>query len=986
MIRRIMLEKKISLKTACFAFITVLVLLSVWFFGPLGRWRTEHVTGYAVHAQGQDLAGVSKELRPGLDAGSFFLAEGTHLEALRFYAAEWNELPYVMAVLYEVGADGKSSVIAKEFVSEPPVMPGWVTVPADVDTVPGTQYYVMLTAVTDRQKALASASPEERAEESAAAEAPALPESFRVGLGVPVEESAGIQASIYRSYMVSDSGEEQRASLSDTVLDGYLMLMSFTWKEKPGPFFSAALLLTAVLLGAAAAALTELLFRFRPTWNIFTTPRRFLRAVLTPLLAAAGLAACIAVWPMRLFDDRAADNLLYLCGIVITVLAALYALWHRPAEQAVRDSRKRTQAPRLAGELRCGMETLMVALVIQYGCDYMNALSDYEHMLFERRMAAAFLLMLLFSWSWERLLRKWIGAWLFCAAPTGMFWYFTHAAGLQGEDSDIQRAALRAGILVLILAVPVLLLLAGDLAGAAARGRCGGKLRLCLWYALPAAALLAALVLRRNTRWWPVLFAVAFVMLFVRYCFREDRARWFRIVSGGVCLQFVVMVVYCMAHRLFLSFIFTRFAMNFHTVTITAEYLTLVEAVVMGRFLTALRRAEGEPFRRALALCWKETALFATASVYLLFTMSRTGVIAVLVMAMVLLPAASLGRRRMQGGGSVRGGAARGAAIPGATVPGPAAMFCRRLAVFLSAMICSVLLAFPAVFTMQRILSTVNGSPRTFAIEKYPDAVLRGRHWDSMYYMCIERFAQVFGSKMLGLEEGSYDYYKGREIPVEETIGPDLNEGYLGKFSSPPPGLFLPKSRVTVRAAALLASAGGENGGARLSHEAEDDGAAGGEGVPPGAEAEDRDDYSNGRTAIWRAYLAELNMTGHDTMNAELEDGEPAVHAHNTFLQAAYDHGIPVGILFAAVLLLTFIRGAIYYSYGKDRGDPDGLLPMAAAVGFAMAGMVEWVFQFSNPLTMLLLFTAAPLLVRDGSGEKQSAGNEEESSGGNSFA
>ena len=198
---------------------------------------------------------------------------------------------------------------------------------------------------------------------------------------------------------------------------------------------------------------------------------------------------------------------------------------------------------------------------------------------------------------------------------------------------------------------------------------------------------------------------------------------------------------------------------------------------------------------------------------------------------------------------------------------------------------------------------------------------------------------------MFGFEEGEYDYYgdKGEDSGEDATsIAPYMEKNYLAKNDA-----------ISAVAIGMVADAG--DGDVTMTmpdtSSAEDTG------------SQDSQDYSNGRTEIWRAYIAQLNMTGHDDMNAVLDDGSLAIHAHNTFLQTAYDHGIPVGVYFVLLMVLTFVRAALYYirdMHGKGKGS---LIPLAVVTGFTMAGMVEWVFHLSNPLTAILFFAIAPLLI-----------------------
>ena len=112
---------------------------------------------------------------------------------------------------------------------------------------------------------------------------------------------------------------------------------------------------------------------------------------------------------------------------------------------------------------------------------------------------------------------------------------------------------------------------------------------------------------------------------------------------------------------------------------------------------------------------------------------------------------------------------------------------------------------------------------------------------------------------------------------------------------------------------------------------------------------------------IFRAYIEQLNLTGHDEMGALLPDGNLAVHAHNIYLQIAYDHGIIVGIMFLVVGAFTFIQGCIYYRRKKDEV-ACAIMPVAVITAFAMAGLVEWIFHLCHPAGFVLLLVLAPLL------------------------
>lgn len=120
------------------------------------------------------------------------------------------------------------------------------------------------------------------------------------------------------------------------------------------------------------------------------------------------------------------------------------------------------------------------------------------------------------------------------------------------------------------------------------------------------------------------------------------------------------------------------------------------------------------------------------------------------------------------------------------------------------------------------------------------------------------------------------------------------------------------------------------------------------------------DDPMNGRGEIFMLYLKELNLFGHKNMTIETTY-QTYSHAHNTFIQVAYDTGIIGGILFLLLGIWAAVRALRYYLAERE-SSLFTLLPLIVIITFGVTGMTEWVFHMSIPTTFALMFVQMPLL------------------------
>lgn len=155
----------------------------------------------------------------------------------------------------------------------------------------------------------------------------------------------------------------------------------------------------------------------------------------------------------------------------------------------------------------------------------------------------------------------------------------------------------------------------------------------------------------------------------------------------------------------------------------------------------------------------------------------------------------------------------------------------------------------------------------------------------------------------------------------------------IGPYSS----MILPVKEIS----SILVASAGESIILEESHPAvENDGQEDGGQDDNGAE--DVVDVTNGRTEIWATYLKLMNLTGHDVGYILNDNDEIAIfHAHNTYLQVAFQYGILTGIAYLAfALLVTLYALAYYIKYYHTRAFAPA--PLLAACVYFGAGMTEW--------------------------------------------
>ncbi len=689
---------------------------------------------------------------------------------------------------------------------------------------------------------------------------------------------------------------------------------------------SVILILLTAAFAAALIFVSESFFKKNPDRNTILTAGDALKFSANPVATVIFGALMIMVFPLKVFDSRVLDIIFYEIGLIICAAIVFYAINHKAVKrdkgisfwQSI-DSKNRIQYVLIM---------LALAMTIWYASDYMNDLYDIFHTVSERRMAIWFLIAVLLTFTFREVFNVYNLLWLILSGICAVRYYGLHKLAPEENESDLQNLILKYAVIIAVLGGLVVINFIRLLVTAVASAKKGEK----GVYVRPSAfgvlllAFLVMIVVLRNTRIWGIYLAVTFICFYIRLAAWGKKKDYYKILAGALMMNFAISLCFSLLHRYFAGYVSGRFAFIFHTVTVTAEYFTFMGAAALVMLLVKIvSLPKKSSFRELVISAWKEMTLFGFVMSYAIFTVSRTAYLAIAVSALLVICVVISYHRKQ---------------------------FVRILAV----LIASVLICFPAAFTLQRIIPTMAADPVFYPIDDTDEFVRGGADWDNTNFMCVERFVNLFESKILGMDVGTYEYpidagnydVNGTGEPLYDLYGrpyeesPDnpknADDDDYGMDGGQNADMLLASSVFTAAEyAMLLEEMAGYVDSSNII-----------------------DVISNGRITIFKSYIQELNMWGHEEMGAMLPNGEIAVHAHNTYLQVAYDHGIVAGALFIIVLAAGLFSSIGYYRTNRDK-EPLSLMTCGVIIGFAVAGISEWVFQYGNPMTVALMLALAPL-------------------------
>ncbi|SCY13556.1 hypothetical protein SAMN02910292_00988 [Lachnospiraceae bacterium XBB2008] len=717
--------------------------------------------------------------------------------------------------------------------------------------------------------------------------------------------------------------------------EAYNVMTRYTYTQPMRKIRSLIYIAALLAIGAALTLLMNFLEKKIPALGELCTIQWIIKMLMNPLIVIGAVIAIIFIGPLHIFSIYISDIVLLIIGVLILAGLLLYAV-NRSYDSGDAPSFKLT-----AADLQSLAQSVCIALALWACVEYMNALYEIFHDIAWRKMAFFLGLGIIVTFKFKELVNLYNGVLLIAGIICARLYYTTNLPDMVDEyhvEAMMWTCRLIPVIFIMIAYIIRCIVIA-------IRDKQYPFKIVSIPYTLACIAMAAGMVIRRHHEYWPILMSVITAVFAFRFLFWEDRGRFITNVLNGILIHFAGCVIFCLMHRPYSAYTYVRFPLVFHTVTITAEYMALIMCAALVKLFEKYNRT------REWKRCIGEMCIAGVTSVYMLFTMSRTAMIGVVSMGLVMWVAYSFkdaGKARIRS--------------------------LMAMAVMLTV---SVIVCFPPVFGAQRILPALVAEPRIMEIETYPQDLLVSNNYGSEDYITFSKFSKIFFHKMFGVDEDKIklDAYtiNGRRDDVYIDKMELLNSTTDAGISSSG-GYAFGTGGVMLTGEKLMTDA---NGGFVPPHEYSM------EGEPPAEwwdinywaydpasgewvfeywkiEAEQSEDVSNGRLDIFRSYFEQLNYEGHEEMGATLPNGEIAAHAHNIYLQVAYDGGIIIGIMFIIWCFCTCVQALVVFLRLR-RFDPSAGIVLAVSVMYAVCGLTEWVSHPCNPVGMILLLIIVPL-------------------------
>lgn len=235
----------------------------------------------------------------------------------------------------------------------------------------------------------------------------------------------------------------------------------------------------------------------------------------------------------------------------------------------------------------------------------------------------------------------------------------------------------------------------------------------------------------------------------------------------------------------------------------------------------------------------------------------------------------------------------------------------------LLAVVCAV--SFPMVFTAVRMMPALVRDPVRYDVEFQDSSFMidAGDPIDSDKYMTVRRFFLAFFGR----------FQTDQEAVLEDTKQQEVLLAYTG------------------------AGFAGANQKRAVNEEDNSE------------EKSSSSDISNGRFDIFGDYIREIGFKGHPKMGPKRANGEDYAHAHNSYLQVAYNFGMMAGGIFFILTVLALWKAVVlFYRQGSRIGT--FLVPFALIMVFGFVSLTEWAFHPCIPAGFCFILMQVFLLKR----------------------
>lgn len=711
---------------------------------------------------------------------------------------------------------------------------------------------------------------------------------------------------------------------NDAPLDNKSIVIDFNYCVPIGLAKSLIIIGITLVIAAILMILTKEFFSKRN--DPLLTVETVMKWVCNPVAIVFILACLFFIFTGKV-SSFMPDNAFAVVATLLLGFVIFYGINHR------RDGNAVITRQYLCTHIGDFVQSLGIAYAVHGCCAYVSGLYDINHAVAERKEMIGFAIAIIAMFSFTEIVNHYNIIFTIAGIIGGVIYYKNQYALLNPDTiTSDDLFVLKTNIVIAILLGIILIrtircLILKKLA----------KPNLVL--SVVTLIYFVLIIVFRNTRWWTVALVVSFLLLFINYGIWTKKENFLTNVVRGVVIQFIMSTGWCLLHRPYTSYGSARYTHYFHTETITATYMTMVLCVVgamvvrkIASFVSEKKESEGVKVS-LVSFLWKELVLFGIVASYLVFTLSRTAFAATIVAFAFLFIMTAIKLKK----------------------------HVSVLLKTLLALIVAVVVMLPITFEAQRTIPCLVSQPRTYDIEAYSETVMRGRQLDSTDYMLVGRLGNLFCDKILGLSEETLPAYYNETVEYNEyhATKREIYYAYNGykftEFDIKDEEWDEPMTDEQYETYVVRFAPRDENGEILdefyeqdLDQETD--------------ESDEMDiplDYTNGRIDIYKSYIEQLNMTGHDTMGAILKDGEIATHAHDVYLQVAYDHGIPTAVVFVLYGVTLLVMGIIFFMKNKDKYDA---LAMTVVVAFAVAGVVEWVFHLSHPMSFVMLLSITPLM------------------------